>query len=302
MRESTFLCECGAREKAQKLALEIALSCHHVVPCGHFALPTTKKSKSSLHVGFADQYGSSHLVWGWHTSADLLPTCGLLWWQVNTLEWLSTCCWHEAQQISSSSLARWWYCTKLWASRCPGTAESRPPSKGSPNSRSQIIILITLHVGFSKKDLQKNLTRMWFRTFKMHHLLHKTYKPWRTCTRHLQIQMVRASSDCAHGIFIMLIIWPIFILELLSLMRTGGAGRTTSLEHGEHIFKLEPTFFSTSLHQIPTEAISTERRMATSSSPRAMISPDVRDLSLCTTMEVRQSRTLMQLRVPWSWS
>ena len=54
MRESTFLCECGAREKAQKLALEIALSCHQVAPSGHFALPPTKKLKSSLHVGFAE--------------------------------------------------------------------------------------------------------------------------------------------------------------------------------------------------------------------------------------------------------
>ena len=41
-------------EKAQKLALEIALSCHQVAPSGHFALPPTKKLKSSLHVGFAE--------------------------------------------------------------------------------------------------------------------------------------------------------------------------------------------------------------------------------------------------------
>jgi hypothetical protein len=53
MSETTFLCECGAREKAQKLALEIALSCHQVAPHGHFALPATKSQKTSLHVGFA---------------------------------------------------------------------------------------------------------------------------------------------------------------------------------------------------------------------------------------------------------
>ena len=54
MNETTFLCECGAREKAQKLALEIALSCHQVAPSGHFALPAAKSSKTSLHVGFAE--------------------------------------------------------------------------------------------------------------------------------------------------------------------------------------------------------------------------------------------------------
>ena len=54
MREPDFCCECGAREKAQKLALEIALSCHQVAPSGHFALPAAKSSKTSLHVGFAE--------------------------------------------------------------------------------------------------------------------------------------------------------------------------------------------------------------------------------------------------------
>ena len=44
----------GAREKAQKLALDIALSCPQVLPSGHFALPPSNKLKSSLRVGFAE--------------------------------------------------------------------------------------------------------------------------------------------------------------------------------------------------------------------------------------------------------
>ena len=54
MDDATFLCECGAREKAHGLALEVALSCPQVPHIGHFALPTIRSSKSSLHVGFAD--------------------------------------------------------------------------------------------------------------------------------------------------------------------------------------------------------------------------------------------------------
>ena len=56
MREPDFCCECGAREAAQKLALEMQLDGLHgeVVPqCSPSLLRTDKRS--NLHVGFADQ-------------------------------------------------------------------------------------------------------------------------------------------------------------------------------------------------------------------------------------------------------
>ena len=54
MKEPTFLCEFGARERAHQLALEVALDHPQIPSRGAFALCSSRLSKPSSHVGFAD--------------------------------------------------------------------------------------------------------------------------------------------------------------------------------------------------------------------------------------------------------
>jgi len=84
-------------------------------------------------------------------------------------------------------------------------------------------------------------------------------------------------------------------------MKTGGAGRMTSLAHGERIFKLEPVFFFISSLQIPTEVIFAEKPMEISSSHRAMRFKGELASSLSIIMEERQNHTPMQWPVHWNW-